>query len=264
VSEVYDAIAAGYDRQLDNDAWMRRILWKRYLAAFRAGEHVLDVGCGTGTDAIFLAEHGIRVTAIDVSPAMVAEAEQKVARTGMGNRVHLVVMDIKELCTLPAESFDGVISAFAVLNTLPSLAPFGADTARLQRPAGRMLLHMLSVASLRERAGLLVHGRWAEARELERERVRTFTLGGQPVRHYLLRGREAYDRNFAPQYRLCRASGLGILRPPQRVGRLPATVLRALARADETVGSFGPLIDWGSFYLLELERRAASNATGGT
>ena len=65
VSAAYDAIAREYDRQLDDDAWMRRILWKRYGQVFRPGHHVLDVGCGTGTDAVFLARRGVRVTAIE-------------------------------------------------------------------------------------------------------------------------------------------------------------------------------------------------------
>jgi ubiquinone/menaquinone biosynthesis C-methylase UbiE len=55
VTAAYDAIAAGYDEQVRGDDWMRRKLHASFVRAFRPGERVLDVGCGTGIDALFLA-----------------------------------------------------------------------------------------------------------------------------------------------------------------------------------------------------------------
>ena len=40
---------------------------------------VVDLGCGTGTLAVLLAEHGYAVDALDFSPAMVRLATAKVA-----------------------------------------------------------------------------------------------------------------------------------------------------------------------------------------
>jgi ubiquinone/menaquinone biosynthesis C-methylase UbiE len=57
---AYDAIAAGYDEQVGGDDWMRRRLHAQYARVFRPGQHVLDVGCGTGIDALFLRARGFR------------------------------------------------------------------------------------------------------------------------------------------------------------------------------------------------------------
>lgn len=254
VSAAYDAIAREYDRHLEDDAWMRRILWGHYGQVFRPGHHVLDVGCGTGTDALFLARRGVRVSAIDVSAAMVAQARAKVAGHGLADMVQVAVLDIGELASLPAAGFDGVISSFAALNTLPTLTQFAADAARLLRPQGRLIVHLLNRSSLWEWAGLVAHGRWAEARRLGGRRERVFAVGGHPVRHYLPRANEAYVRYFSPHFRLCRACGLGITRPPYPVRHVPEAALAALGLLDVLIGRYHPFIDWGRFVVLEMER----------
>lgn len=252
VKDAYDTIAGEYDRQLAGDTWMREVLWQRYRAAFHPGEHVLDVGCGTGTDAIFLARHGIRVTGIDLSPAMLAQAERKVTSHGLAPAVRLLSMDLAALDHLPAGEFDGIISSFASLNTSPSLSQFAADAARLLRPNGRMILHLLSGGSLWERVSLIRHGRWSAARELEHRREHTFPVGGRPIQHYLPRADDVYTRYFARDFQLCRARGLGITRPPRSIRHVPEGALIALARLDGLIGSHRPWIDWGRFVVLEM------------
>jgi SAM-dependent methyltransferase len=213
---------------------------------------VLDVGCGTGSDAVFLARHGVQVTGIDVSPAMIAQAESKIAHHGLTDRVRLVILDIGELASLPAEEYDGVISSYAALNTLPTLTQFAADAARLMQPDGRMILHLLNGSSLWEWGGLIAHRKWAEARSLGTRRERIFEVGGHPVPHYLTPAGEAYASSFSPHFRLCRGYGLGITRPLYPIARVPETVFSALGRLDELVGPYYPFLNWGRFYVLEL------------
>jgi len=67
----YDAVALDYDRHLARDRWMRRALWRHFARTFRPAGHLLDLGCGTGIDALYLASIGMRVTAIDASAGMV-------------------------------------------------------------------------------------------------------------------------------------------------------------------------------------------------
>jgi len=65
----------------------------------------LEVGCGKGTNAIWLAEQGFRVTAIDVSPLAMAEAEKKAREHGSDVTFH--VGDI--LCDAVAEAPFGLV-----------------------------------------------------------------------------------------------------------------------------------------------------------
>ena len=68
----FDALAADYDRSFTASAIgqrMRAAVWRRLDTAFAPGERVLELNCGTGEDAVHLAERGVRVLATDVSPA---------------------------------------------------------------------------------------------------------------------------------------------------------------------------------------------------
>jgi ubiquinone/menaquinone biosynthesis C-methylase UbiE len=256
VALAYDTIAAEYDRQRGDDEWMRRKLWHHYGRTFQAGQHVLDAGCGTGTDAVFLARRGVRVTAIDISPQMIAQVQIKMERCHLTSQIEAMVLDFGRLSALPPGTFDGIISSSAALNTLPTLTGFAQDTARLVRPGGRVILHLLNRVSLWEWLGLISQREWSAARRLARQRERTFEIGGRSVRHHLPQRDEVYSP-FEPYFRLCHAYGLGILRPPSTVHRIPFPVVAALSRLDGLVGSRWPFINLGRFIVLEMVRTAA-------
>jgi SAM-dependent methyltransferase len=68
----------------------------------------LDLGCGAGGDAIWLAENGWRVTAADVSAAVLARAATAAARAGVGDRIDWQEHDLTR--SLPAGTF-GLVTA---------------------------------------------------------------------------------------------------------------------------------------------------------
>jgi ubiquinone/menaquinone biosynthesis C-methylase UbiE len=70
---AFDRLAAGYDAGFSERPvarWLRAREHERLALHVRPGEAALDLGCGTGTDALWLAEQGMQVTALDASPAM--------------------------------------------------------------------------------------------------------------------------------------------------------------------------------------------------
>jgi SAM-dependent methyltransferase len=252
--EAYDAAAPDYDRQVQGDSWMRKVLWDRYARLFCAGQTVLDVGCGTGIDAVFLAQRGIRLMGLDSSPTMLAQSRAKLAAAELEDLVDLRVMDIARIGSLPPAAFDGVICAFAALSTIAALDEFAASAARLLVPRGILVVHLLNRWSLWEWLGLLRSGRLGAARRLGRNPVRDFMIGGRPVPHYLYHPGAAYAR-FQSRFALRRAYGIGILRPPHTVKRIPSAIVGGLDRLERPLRGVRPIRDWGRFFVLELERR---------
>jgi cyclopropane fatty-acyl-phospholipid synthase-like methyltransferase len=87
------------------------------LARLRAGASVLDLGCGTGLpSARQLADGGCRVTGIDISPAMLAQARSNVPQATF------LELDMTELGSLPG-GYAAVVAFFSLLNLPRSLFP---------------------------------------------------------------------------------------------------------------------------------------------
>jgi ubiquinone/menaquinone biosynthesis C-methylase UbiE len=255
VQTAYDRIAGDYDRQVTGDTWMRERLWQRYTALFQPGDHVLDVACGTGIDAVFLAELGFRVTAIDISPAMIARCRERVDTAKLNDRIETLVLDHAEIGQLLPARFDGIISAFAGLNTSSDMARFSRDAAQLLRPTGRLIVHLLNRVSLWEWLSLLAHGRWDEARSLGRDAQRRFEIGEVPVVHSLYSPLPIYQQYFATDFKLQHACALGVLRPPHDLRWIPEPVARSLGRLENRLGTHRPWLNRGRFFVLELVKR---------
>lgn len=72
--------------------------------------HALDVGCGQGADAIWLAQHGWRVTAVDVAPSALAFGAAQAAVAGLGDEITWERHDLDE--SFPIGQFDLVTSCY--------------------------------------------------------------------------------------------------------------------------------------------------------
>ena len=98
---------------------------------------VVDLGCGSGTDAIFLASHGFRVTAIDISPTALRQAAEKARKAGVS--VRWVLADVLALPHL--EPFDFVYDRGCYHNVRDqNLAGYIEAVRRLSHPGTRFLL----------------------------------------------------------------------------------------------------------------------------
>jgi SAM-dependent methyltransferase len=109
-SSPFDDLAPGYDDAFTRGvlgALLRRPLWQRLDAAFAPGSRVLELGCGTGEDAIHLGGRGVRVLATDAAGGMVAAARRKVAAAGLAERVEVLHLGIEELGRLTGARPDG-------------------------------------------------------------------------------------------------------------------------------------------------------------
>ncbi|KPI11230.1 hypothetical protein OV450_3190 [Actinobacteria bacterium OV450] len=148
ITAYWDAAAAAFDDEADHGLRRQpvRAAWARLLASCVPAEpaDVLDVGCGTGSLSLLLAEAGHRVTGVDLAPRMIERATAKLAAAGLAAR--FLVGDAGTPPT--GEQRYDVVLCRHLLWTLPDPeAALRAWVARL-RPGGRLVL---------------VEGRWREA-----------------------------------------------------------------------------------------------------
>ena len=103
-------------------------------AGIRAGARVLDLGCGQGDLTLRLLDRGAIVTALDLSPRMLAVARRRVALHAEGRRAHFVAAPV-ERTGLPAASFDAIVGMWILHHVDLRLA--AAELVRILTPGGR-------------------------------------------------------------------------------------------------------------------------------
>jgi len=117
----YDAYAPLMDRCYHNPriAYMRQVE-DACIRLTRPKGLVLDIGCGTGRQALMLAELSCRVIAIDISSAMLVRARREAARRGLLDRLELVQASASALPFRPG-IFSRAYSIFGAYNHVPKL-----------------------------------------------------------------------------------------------------------------------------------------------
>ena len=123
----------------DQRSVWRQTIAKRIQARYpqRApGEvRVLEIGTGPGFFAILLAEAGYDVTAVDLTPAMLAEARRNAGP--LAEKIRFLEMNAEAL-DFPGDSFDVILSRNLTWN-LPHPETAYAEWHRVLRPGGLLL-----------------------------------------------------------------------------------------------------------------------------
>lgn len=254
---AFDAIADVFDGRYGewrSVAAQRRAVRARLLAAFPAGARVLEIGGGTGEDALWLASRGREVLMTDPSPAMVRVAAGKLSDTATASAR---VAAAEELHAIEERNFDGAFSNFAALNCVTELSRFASGVAGKLRSGAPLLLVVFGPLPPGEVAVQLARGDARAAfRRLARGPVAA-RLGGREFSVRYHRSREI-ARALAPWFRRVERRGIGVFVPPSAAEPWISHHPRLLAMLEgmDRIAS-RPLALLGDHVLHHLVRTAA-------
>jgi ubiquinone/menaquinone biosynthesis C-methylase UbiE len=259
----FDALAEGYDQGFTFSSIgraQRSAVWRELRRTFKAGDRILEIGCGTGVDACYLAEVGAKVVACDSSAAMIQVAARRVREIGT-HAVDLRVLAAENLATLQHEApFDGVFSNFGALNCVEDLQAVGENLGRLLKPGGTALLCFLGPACFWEVFWYLLKGkpgkafrRWQSAGDM----AELAPQSRVQVRYY---GVRSLARIFAPSFQLRSWRGIGLFVPPsyvERVAKRFPTLLKLAEWADLPLARCPVIRGCSDHILVKLEQVAS-------
>jgi SAM-dependent methyltransferase len=259
--EAFDSVAADYDGPRGNNELiqdMRNEVWRWLDSTFAPGSRLIDIGCGTGLDAIRMAHLGHQVTAADWSPQMAQRTSDRAASRQLTDRVRTLAVGAHELHRLDGQGvYDGAYSNLGPLNCVPDLRAVAFECARLLRPGGALVFTVIGRICPWEIAHYLRRGQWVRAK------VR-FAHGSVPVgmnkrtvwtRYF---GPREFYRAFEDHFALAHYRGLCVFAPPPYLTWIRERHSRWyewLWRMDRRVAGWPFLRNVGDHFLMVMTRR---------
>jgi len=253
---AFDDLASTYDETFTDTVvgrTLRQMVWARMARTFRPHQRVLELGCGTGEDAIRLAEAGVRVVATDPSSRMLQVASAKAASRNSLRAIEFRCAAMEDIGSFaPEERFDGVFSNFGAVNCVRDLPALIADVAHRLVPGAPLLWVVMGRHAPWEWLWYLSKGSWNKA-------WRRLRSGGVEWRGITISYPTPARLNAAlrPYFAIKRVAPLGAVLPPSyaaawldRSPRAAAT----LTRLETWAQHYGALAFCSDHFMIEATR----------
>lgn len=259
--DAFDSVAADYDGPRGNNALiqdMRSEMWRTMDATFAPGSRLIDLGCGTGLDAVRMARVGHHVTATDWSPQMVERTRQRAEREHLTGHVRAVAVGAHELSRVDGQAqFDGAYSNLGALNCVPNLAETAAQCARLLKPRAALVFSVIGRICPWEIGYYALKRNWGRLRVRFAAAVVPVSMNKRVVwtRYYMPREfYGAFERQFAAEH----WRGLCLLAPPPYMTGMKERHLRLyerLWRLDRRAAGWPVLRNMGDHFMIVMRKR---------
>jgi SAM-dependent methyltransferase len=256
---AFDAIADSYDSLFTTSVIgrsQRAVILDKAASIFRPGERILELNCGTGEDALFLAGRGLYVTACDASPRMIERARsRKMSEAPLATaEFHILCSEHLDQLRWPLR-FDGVFSNFSGLNCIQDLSPVARLLSLRVKVGAQALLCLSTRFCLWETFHYIFRAEFRKAfRRWSGSTVATVNQRDLPVYYPTLR---SVLNSFAPWFRLRSVNGVGLFVPPSYLeswARNNRSAFRVCELADRVVRHWPGIRVFGDHMLLQLER----------
>jgi SAM-dependent methyltransferase len=256
---AFDSVAADYDGPRGNNELIQRMrlaLWDAVPRVLPPGGRLLDLGCGTGLDAVEFARRGFQVVATDWSAQMLGRTSARAVAQGLQSRVTALHLGIQQLDLLD-EDFDAIYSNFGPLNCAPDLSVVAAQCARLLRPGGRLVFSVIGRICPWELGHYAMRGRFKRALVRAARGATAVGMNRHTIWTYYYLPREFY-RAFAGHFSLVGYRALSLFMPPPYLVdyyRRRRLWCERLGRLDDRWGALPLLRNMGDHFLIVMRRR---------
>jgi SAM-dependent methyltransferase len=254
---AFDELAGSYDASFTDTPVgraLREIVWTRMERLFRRGHRVLELGCGTGEDAVCLAERGVRVVATDPSSRMLQIARAKATAHRCGTRIEFRCHGMQDLDAFSeGERFDGVLSNFGAVNCVADLPALLSSLAAQLVPGAPLLFVVMGRMAPWEWLWYLPRGQAGKA-------WRRLTPGGVHWRGMTISypTPSEMERALAIHFEVTRVAPLGFVLPPSYAAAWldhSPGMLKILARLESWAQRSRLLASWSDHFIIEARKK---------
>ena len=257
VAGAFNTVAERYDsfETFDGTHLIRSRVYSMIESLVSKGSRILDINCGTGTDAVNLALRGYNVTGLDISSQMIEQAKRKAENKNLRIRFH--VASFAELTTHIEKPCDLVLSNFGGLNCVQDLASIAQSLQTIIRPSGYFIAVVMPRFSVWETLAGLSHLNLSLAiRRWKGHAVASpFHENSFDVFYHSLR---SLKQAFLPSFSLQVVIGFGIVSPPPHAAQFATRhpkMTQLLRSIDKKIDSLPILRMMGDHVMLVFERQ---------
>jgi SAM-dependent methyltransferase len=256
---AFDSLADQYDDIFTHSRIgraQRATVWKVLTQTFKPGDHILEINCGTGEDALFLSQNAISVVACDASERMIQKARQRLGYESPDAQIRLEILATEALSELKvARLFDGAFSNFSGLNCVKDLRTTAHYLAMLVSVGSPLIICLSTRFCISEICWFAFHGKFLRAvRRCTGHATVTVNEFKVMVQYPTVR---ELKRLFSPYFRIRSYTGVGVTVPPSYLEpwvRKHPKIFRLLCLVDEIVSSVPVFRTVGDHVLICFER----------
>ncbi len=237
---------------------MRGIVHYVYLKYLKKGDSILELNAGTGIDAMFLAERGMKVLATDISEEMINAIKAKVKRQKAEKEIRTEVKQFGEIDTIEETGFDAVVSNFGGLNCINDFSKLSAAVADKLKPNGLFIAVVMNKVVPWEIFYYLLKLKPTEAfRRFEKNGIMAELNGGKVLTYYFTPGdfSKRYSDNFVTE----KIYALGYFTPPPYLSGIYLRVkplVKLWMKLDEIIKGIFPFSRLGDHFIIVFRKRS--------
>lgn len=264
----FDSIAAIYDDQFTHTrtGYLQRQLVYQHLGQLLARSsitRILELNCGTGADAIWLAKKGYHVLATDISTDMIKVAKAKASQLPdeVKKRLTFKTLAVQGIDQLTKEEpFDLVFSNFGGLNCISpeEMQKLSAQLLKILTPTGNLAFVIMSSFCWWESLYFLAKFNWKQAwRRRSKTAVEAPLAEGITAKTWYYSPREI-ERLLSPSLLQAKTTPVGFFLPPSYLDpafKKTPKILDALGELENKISGRKWLAASADHFLIEFQKK---------
>jgi ubiquinone/menaquinone biosynthesis C-methylase UbiE len=260
VSKAFSDQSVKFDHITSNnpmEVLFREFTRQKVSEYIKPGEHLLELNCGTGLDAVFFAQQGLSVLATDNSQGMLQQATEKIKQQKLEDKIQFLQCSFNALSGLPSgKTYEQVFSNFGGLNCSDDLGKVIEQLDPYLKKGGMVHWVMISPLCPWEWFSLL-KGRFSYAfRRLSKNGVESKIDGNPFMTYYYSTG--YIKKHFGEKYKVLQLHSMGCFLPPTYKEEFPKKWPRLFSLMrflEKHMSGLWPFNRFGDLYLISLQKK---------
>ena len=260
---AFDLAASTYDEEFTHTSigkmQRKRVYFFTQQALANRSLRILEINCGSGEDAVWLAKQSHNIIATDASPKMIQEVKKKVSENKLEEKISTRICGFDDLKnSFQSQKFDLIFSDFGGLNCVSpeELLKLSEDFASMLNSRGKFIAVIMGRKCLWERIYFMMKGKARDASRRRSTELVEARVGDSMVPTWYYSPKE-FRELLAVEFNVIKVKPIGLFIPPSYLNPFfekKKWLLQFLKQLEKWF-SFSFLSNYADHYYMELIKK---------